>query len=451
MDVFQIGQCSLPFRTRVVSVRLPSTPVPVPARPYDAAVERPLPPDVAAELGRIKARLNAAKTALDPIYARDQHQYSAISDRIEPYKPLRGVLKTRGLNNVTNAWLKMYEMYRYYEVGAGGAPLVHFDNAALPGAFIEAVNAASYPTPYEWWASSLVSTDTGILDDMYGLLRHNPTRWIMERDPASPYNGDITRVAFLRRMHEAMAPRRVNLYTSDAGISTAPGVHARLSFNDQEQLNMRINLGQVLSGLLVLGVGPQTTFVTKQYTFFEPFTVSLMTVAAQFFDEFYVSKPLTSKTTNSECYLVGRGFRGVSVEWRAYLEAALAVLTDVEPMPAALVELVALDLSKITEAAQAIHEVQADLVVNNERVYQAFRGRAPALKPLVRAFHDERTADWVARYRPAAVSRLLRSNANPGGSGGASASGGTDAPGHYPVDPHTELDRYSGGPVSDTF
>ena len=71
-------------------------------------------------------------------------------------------------------------------------------------------------------------------------------------------------------------------------------------------------MGQVVSGLLSLAIGGH--FVTKQFTFVTPFTRSLIAIVASLFDQTYITKPKTSRPLNSEIYLVGKGFKGISPE-----------------------------------------------------------------------------------------------------------------------------------------
>ena len=107
-----------------------------------------------------------------------------------------------------------------------------------------------------------------------------------------------------------------SLYTSDAGIDVGG------DFNRQEELTALLNYGQVLCGVLALAPGGH--LVTKQYTFFTPFSRSLIALLAALFDELYIVKPLTSRPSNSEIYLVGKGFRGVDAALAAALLARLA-------------------------------------------------------------------------------------------------------------------------------
>ena len=91
------------------------------------------------------------------------------------------------------------------------------------------------------------------------------------------------------------------LYTSDVGIDVTG------DYAGQEENTSAINYGQIISGLLALA--PGGNFVTKQYTFFTPFSRSLIALVASFFEETYITKPATSRPGNSEVYLVGKGFK----------------------------------------------------------------------------------------------------------------------------------------------
>lgn len=50
--------------------------------------------------------------------------------------------------------------------------------------------------------------------------------------------------------------------------------------------------------------------ITKQYTYFNPFTVTLIALLTKIFDRLDINKPMYSKTMNSEVYIVGVGYKG---------------------------------------------------------------------------------------------------------------------------------------------
>jgi hypothetical protein len=278
----------------------------------------------------------------------------------------------------------------------------------LPGAFIQAtlyyMHRFRPKRNYIWRASSLVihkneDNSRNALEDQYGLYVNNRSNWIMSMTDRSN-NGDTTKVVNIHHMVEAL-PNKVNLYTSDAGITTGFGANNDLAFNEQEQLNMIINIGQLLAMLETLDVGGN--FVTKQYTYFKPFTYSLMIIVASMFNKFYITKPLTSKASNSEVYLLGLGFKGLTNEWKLYLEKTISSYKGVVPMPGPLLPedviskyKTALDV--IIESARQLYEMQGELIESNLELFNDFKDKQQELKSLVVNNRQLCENEWISMY-----------------------------------------------------
>ena len=94
------------------------------------------------EINDLKYRLNLVKTKLDDIYKLPNA--INIMRLFDPFSKTKYMIaKKLNTDNVTNAWLKCYELIYKYEL----IPLnkvienfVYFDNAAFPGSFILATN-----------------------------------------------------------------------------------------------------------------------------------------------------------------------------------------------------------------------------------------------------------------------------------------------------------------------
>lgn len=270
-----------------------------------------------AELNRHQSLLDRFKPSL----------FDAVSRSADAYRPLkRHITRVFSGQLVSNAWLKMYELaYRFDLASFATAGVLRlFCNAELPGAFVSALNhyccnaSATRSVGIKWCASSLYPQDLGeghaatkALKDQYGLLRAYRRAWIMDGpgdpwgDGAKQMDGDLVSPENVATM--AVRARsllgEIDLYTSDAGLDVGE------DFNRREELNLRIHFGQALAGLLSLRDGGAA--VLKMYTFFLPFTRSVIAVLASRFESFDVCKPQTSRPANSEIYLVGRGFHGI--------------------------------------------------------------------------------------------------------------------------------------------
>jgi len=258
----------------------------------------------------IRTRLNMAKSLLDEIPEKD---YSCISQKLDAFKPMKHTLAYKyRIQTVTNATLKIYELVTQMNLIKSNKISV-FCNAELPGNFIIGINhymqTMHKNAVFRWVASSYLS-EKGTLGDHYGILEYNKNNWLMDKQ----MNGDITdkdNIIELSNRVLKRFPKGVDLYTSDAGFDVSN------NYNEQEEQTLILNYGQVLSGLLTLTIGG--SLVTKQFTYFTPFNKSLITLLSNLFDELYVTKPVTSRPLNSEIYIVGINFKGISDTLKEYL------------------------------------------------------------------------------------------------------------------------------------
>lgn len=231
-----------------------------------------------------------------------------------------------GAHYATNGWRKCWELLTYYDnfVPTNGK-FTYFDNAAFHGSFILATHhyyvthyTGDLPLNFDWYASSLISNDrVNPLDDKYELWKRNPERWLM----GDGMDGDVTKVETLQHF-ESKIGGKVDLYTSDLGF----GVE---DYNKQEEEHAHANLGQICAGLFTLKEGGN--MITKQYTYYTGFTVSLISLVTQCFKHVEIVKPDTSKPDNSEVYIVGIEFVKVTPELKEILLSKLSNF-DLSPL-----------------------------------------------------------------------------------------------------------------------
>lgn len=263
--------------------------------------------------------LEGAKLALDNL-----EQARQVLNAVDLYKGLRHTVSKRfGGQLVTNAWLKMYELLVGHNLIPKDAKKIRvFCNAELPGAFLAAINhyvrTVCPKADFDWRASSFVSGDVTTLHDQFGLWKCNRDRWLMN----AQMNGDVTKECNLQQIQSTLSKvfsdtKGCTLYTSDAGIDLQG------DFMGEESKMADINVGQVVWGLSTLA--PGGALVVKHFSFANKPSIKLIGWAASFFEEFYISKPRTSRAANSEVYLVGKGFRGLSEPLPMSLDDAMSV------------------------------------------------------------------------------------------------------------------------------
>ncbi len=329
------------------------------------------------------------------------------SPSVLPLSSLRWFVRgERGGQAVTNAWLKLFELFGRYgfgerllpEGGGGGGTLRAFCNAELPGAFVAAIShfmATAHPgAALDWVASSLFpAPGSGALADDYGLLAGNPERWLMSAE----MRGDVGDVSDIRALAAAARARLgggCDLYSSDVGI----GLQGASEYADSEELTARLHLGQVLVGLLSLR--PGGCLVAKTYTFLRPYGVSVLAVLAALFDETYIDKPCASRGRNSETYLVGIGYRGAPAAVLESLERAVRDFDFARPLVDLADPAFAGVGASALAASRALAQRQIRRLDGAMAAFFAHRRDPGALAraPWLRRANAEACAAWLRRH-----------------------------------------------------
>jgi hypothetical protein len=208
-------------------------------------------------------------------------------------------------NNITNAWLKCYEILCEFNIISDLTNrnkinnINHFDNASLPGSFILATHhymKTIYPKfSYKWKASSLFDNNSKTFGDDYKLYHNYKNNWVMTKEINN--NGDMTNIKCINNIVDKMGKNSIDLYTSDLGFSVDQ------DYNNQESLHYKANTGQIILCLKLLKIGGNC--IIKHYTCFKPYTLSYLFLLGKLFEKVYITKPLTSKSSNSEVYIIG--------------------------------------------------------------------------------------------------------------------------------------------------
>jgi DNA-directed RNA polymerase II subunit RPB2 len=366
---------------------------------------------------KLRDEIDVAKTKLDDI---PNTVFSSIMNTLDMYARLRNLVqKNYNMEHATNAALKMYELINQMELlrnkNGDCLPIVNvFCNAELPGAFIIAINhfmrTKCISSEFDWIASSYLpeaamnAGNTTILEDRYKIYERNRTHWLMGPPPnglpdgEEPLTGDVTDPVVVNTLGNTAHLRfsnndGANLYTSDVGIEIS-----QENLNQQEELTSFVNLGQVITGLLSLAIGGH--LVTKQFTFVTPFSRSLIAIVASLFDECYITKPKTSRPTNSEIYLVGKGFNGISSDLaRALLDRCEAYKT-LDKLPTTWGSLISPDLlaqvdADILAAAQEVHgEQQIEFLNEISNTYRLFNQHND-IKQIVSKYEKQAQQTWL--------------------------------------------------------
>jgi hypothetical protein len=378
------------------------------------------------ELMKLKSKLIDAKNELELARVR----YSGINNATERpegklpsygvvdkisyamniYKPLRKEIAIRyNAQKVSNAWMKLHEMIVSMDIVPQYVPDGHeykvFCNAEFPGSFVFYINhymKTMRPNiKFSYVASSLVdpSNNNKFYDD-YGLYEMNPDNWLMKKDPMNECDehsntawlndGDVTKVSNILDF-ESRLKGSIDLYLSDAGIDVSS------DYSNQEILNKYIDMGQILIGLLTLKIGG--SFITKQYTFFESFNVSMITILSTCFEELHICKPPSSTPTNSEIYIVGKKYKGMLGSLREKLLERMNGNIPIE-IPIMSYDAIPIDtLDGIIKCARYMYEMQILYLNKYVEYINRYNKNPKILSSLLRPLKDIMREKYLEQYK----------------------------------------------------
>ena len=96
---------------------------------------------------------------------------------------------------------------------------------------------------------------------------------------------------------------KVDLVTADGAVDYS------LDYNKQEQLSYKLFLGEILTTFKILKTGG--TYIMKIFDTFHIVTIKILGLLYEYFEEFDMCKPKTSRVLNSEKYIILKGFKGI--------------------------------------------------------------------------------------------------------------------------------------------
>ncbi|RZC27700.1 cap-specific mRNA (nucleoside-2'-O-)-methyltransferase 2 [Asbolus verrucosus] len=212
---------------------------------------------------------------------------------------------------LTQAWCKFYECLNTHclipkdAVNSGVFSSLHLCEA--PGAFISALNhymvSQELDVQWNWYANSLNPDYEGnsllemIPDDR--LLRHTYRNWYFGAD----FTGNITKYHnHVDLVNNIQQKGKVWLVTADGSVDCS------LDPGNQEMHVGYLHYCETLTALALLRNGGN--FVLKIFTMFEDSTVCLLYLLNVLFKKVSVFKPASSKSGNSEVYLICIDYKG---------------------------------------------------------------------------------------------------------------------------------------------
>lgn len=238
---------------------------------------------------------------------------------------------------LSRAFFKMWEIMHYFDIGREK----DFTYAALaegPGAFIQAVlkyrekfnlisnkdkffgvtihpEKGNYIKMGQQFLSHYENKNPGLIK-IHKTYNKATAKKYKSRD-----NGDITDVKTI-----SLFKKDIKKSKKYADLVTADGGFDWNNENYQEQEAFQLIFGEIIAALRVQNKGG--SFVLKLFEVFTNVTIKMIAIASSFYEEAYIFKPFFSRTSNSERYLILKGFKYDQSKDKSFLNKNLEILEE---------------------------------------------------------------------------------------------------------------------------
>ena len=219
----------------------------------------------------------------------------------------------------TRAWLKMFQLLEtcslkqtlpYVSNSSLNNAFSSFHLCEAPGAFISALKyfiERCNPKLRHWYRATSLASDEPNMQLYHhhqeqGQQQNQKQKWWVYGQNGT---GNILDASVISDLwNEAKATNNTcDLVTGDGGIDCSDNPAA------QEEDSFALIFAQTVAALGLLRHGG--TFILKIFTAHEWPTACVLHLIRQHFREMKVSKPFSSKPTNSECYVIAEDFQGI--------------------------------------------------------------------------------------------------------------------------------------------
>ena len=219
---------------------------------------------------------------------------------IANYSKLYFNLEENALNITSRAFYKLWEILMVFDTMPKRGNVVTAHLAEAPGSFVQAT--MFYREKY--FKEKDYSKDehfTISLDDRKVPAFKKDFRKIYKRVKIYEQDGgDLTNIQSINKFNE---------FSKKADFITADGGFEWRDENYQEQEAYRLILGEIITALKVQKEGG--VFVLKLFEIYTDVSIKMLSILSALYDETFMFKPYTSRPSNSERYMICKGFKGV--------------------------------------------------------------------------------------------------------------------------------------------
>lgn len=201
---------------------------------------------------------------------------------------------------ISRAFFKLIEILNTFKLVKTNRTINSFHLAEGPGGFIEALYYYRQNKNDTYIGMTLINNDNKNIPGWKKTHNFLKTHNNVIIDNGITGNGDLYKNENLKYCMEKYS-NSMNFITGDAGFDFS------IDFNRQEQLAVRIVFTQIAYAITMQQYGG--TFILKIFDVFHKTTVEMIYLLSCLYKKIFIIKPNTSRSANSEKYIVCIGFK----------------------------------------------------------------------------------------------------------------------------------------------
>jgi len=238
-------------------------------------------------------KIDNAKNKIEGV---DQKEWSKSRKYSNIYEYPR-LYKYNNFKPISRAYYKIWEIIFDFNINCDTET---FHIAESPGGFIQATleyKKRSYGEVKMCHTTSLTDKQNTDIPNYHRLIHNNKNVDVIVD---SECNGDVCDPKNIIFLYKKLKNNKISFITADGGINDQG------NYNNKEITHIKLILCEAYLSLLILE--NQGTFVLKIFDIFTRSTCDIIYLLTYLFESVSIAKPLTSRSTNSEKYLVCKGF-----------------------------------------------------------------------------------------------------------------------------------------------
>ena len=202
---------------------------------------------------------------------------------------------------ISRSYFKLTEIINHHKIFNISTKINCLSLAEAPGGFIQSL--LNYKSQInKIYASSLLSDDKSVPYWNRKIMNHKLIEFVY----GTTKNGDLQDINNLLSLIGLLKNKKIYLITADGGFDYTN------DYNKQERMSLSLIYGEIFMALNVQEKGG--VFICKVFDLFLKETIKLIYILTLSYDTVVIHKPFTSRLSNSEKYLVCKGFKGYNKE-----------------------------------------------------------------------------------------------------------------------------------------